>query len=226
MLAGGRVFRSGLSSRRSSADDQYLRVTVLDVITSRATGLRVDPAESRDAAEEALVERPGPPGVDHRPVVEADRGERAAHLVRDREEVVVERAPHILGAHVGAVTHGLVADAHVRNSVHGHHAIGAAARTAEETAGPVVLEAAREDSLAAGEQGRPDRVSSESLDGLSLETEGHLFAAVDPLALLGREPHYTAGVSGSAASSGVGVPSPGSTISVRSTSFVRVSRSA
>src|ERR1041384_2252025 len=104
--------------------------------------MRVDAPEAGNAAQELLVQRPGPARPDHRAVVEADRRERAAHLVGDREEVVLERAPDVLRLDFHARADRLRAHADVRDAVDGHHAVRTAARAAEEPAWAVVLEAA------------------------------------------------------------------------------------
>ena len=189
---------------------------MLDVVAVRAAGVLVQLAQSGDVAEELLVERPGPARPDHRAVVEADRGERAAELVGDDERVVLERAQDVLRPDDRALADGLGADADVGDAVHGHHAVRAAARAAEEPARAVVLEAPREDPLAGGVERGAEGVSLEGPDRLAVEREGHLPVAVEPLSGSGGEPHLGASLLAAA----------GSKISVRSTSFVLVSRSA
>src|SRR5207253_11404669 len=115
--------------------------------------------------------------------------------------------------HLRVRANRLDADAHVRDAVDLHHAVRALAGAAEEPARAVVLEAAREDAPARGEQGRADRVARVRLDRPALEGERHAPRAIDPLARLWRQPHLVR----AAAAAGS---------SVFSTSFVRVSRSA
>ena len=72
---------------------------MLDVEAPGAARVLVHAAEAGDVAQELLVERPGRAGPDHRPVVEADGRERPAELVDDPQQVALERAEHVLGAH-------------------------------------------------------------------------------------------------------------------------------
>ena len=149
------------------------RAPVLDVEAAVRRRVLVHLAEAGDAAQELLVERPRPPRPDHRPVVEADRRERPADLVDDADQVAVERADARSAARPRrSVADGLGADADVRDAVDLHHAVGAAARAAEQPARAVVLEAAREDALARRVERRADRVAGEGLDRLALEREG------------------------------------------------------
>src|SRR4029453_3450883 len=104
-------------ARVASADHEDHRVPVLGVEAARSLCVRVDAAEARDPPEELLVEGPGSTRPDHRTVVEADRGERTPHLVRDRQQVVLERAPDVLGSDRGSVADRLGADAHVGYAV-------------------------------------------------------------------------------------------------------------
>jgi hypothetical protein len=181
---------------------------MLDVVAPRASCVLVDLPEPGDAAQKPLVEGPCPARTDHRPVVEADRRERPADLVRDGEQVVVERAPDVLRLDLCALADRGHACADVRDPVHADHAVRASAAAAQEAARPVVLEASGEDPLALAVEGRGERVALEASDGRAVEGEGHLAVAVDALALLGRQPHRREAAS------------------VASTSFVRVSRSA
>ena len=213
--SSGGVLPGSLAARPAAADDQHLGAAVLDVVAVCAAGVLVQLAQSGDVAKELLVERPGPPRPDHRAVVEADRGERAAELVGGDEHVVLQRAQDVLRADDRALADGLGADAHVGDTVHGHHAVRAAAGAAEKPARPVVLEAPREDPLAGGVERGPEGVSLEGPDRLAVEREGHLPVAVEPLSWSGGEPHLARASC-----------SAGSKISVRSTSFVLVSRSA
>src|SRR3954452_22199958 len=138
---------------------------MLRVVASRARSVLVDAAEARDVAQQPLVVAPEPARPDHRPVVEADGRERPADLVDDGQEIAVERAEHVLRLDDRAGMHGLGAHAYVRRAVHRHHAVGARTAAAEETAWPVVLEAAREDAYARRVQRRSDRVAREPRDG-------------------------------------------------------------
>src|SRR6266540_4528747 len=188
----------------------------------------VEPPQARDTPEELLVHRPQVPRTDHRAVVEADRCERAPEVVDGGEQIALERAQHVLSAYLYPLACGLHAHAHVRHAVDPHHAVGAPAGAAEQSATAVVLEAAREDSPAGREQGGADRVALERLDGTPLKEESDGSRAIDPLLRLGRQPHQVAGVSGTAASCGaeIATASPRAGSSVLSTSLVRVSRSA
>ena len=133
--------RRGLAPRTPAADHEHVHAAVLGVVAPVRPVL-ADLAETSDVAQELLVERPEPARPDHRPVVEADRCERPADLVRDREQVAIERAEDVLRAYDRAVAHRLDADAHVGHAVDGHHAVRTVAGAAEKAARPVVLEAA------------------------------------------------------------------------------------
>ena len=174
--------------------------------------MSVDAAESGQVPEQPLVDRPRPAWSDHRPVVEPDRRERAADLVDDRQQVVVERAEDVLRLHLDALAHGFDAHADVWDTVDLHQAVRTASGAAEQASRAMVLEAPREHAPAGGVQGGADRVAHERPDARALETEADLPAAVEPLARLWRQPH----------ASRLSRFGPGTT--TRCTSFVRVSR--
>ena len=142
----------GRAPRAPAADDEHARPPVLDVVAPRVPRVLADLPEPGEVPQHLLVLRPQEPRADHRPVVEADRRERPTDLVRDREQVAVQRAPDVLRLDDRAVADRLDADAHVRYAVDGHQAVRAVSRAAEEAARPVVLERAREDPLPAGVQ--------------------------------------------------------------------------
>ncbi len=118
-----RVPTRRLAARRAGADHEHLRVAVLDVVALLAAAVLVDLAEAGDAAQELLVERPQAARADHRPVVEADRGEGPADLVGDGQQVVVERAADVLRLDPHALGDRGDARAHVRRSVDREHAV-------------------------------------------------------------------------------------------------------
>ena len=151
---------------------------------SRARAVLVELPEPGRVAQELLVERPEPPRPDEGLVVEARRRERPAELVGRAHQVAVERAEEVLARDDGARADRLGADAHVRDPVHGHLTVRAVARAALQAARPVVLEAAREDAPAGGEERRAERVALEALDRLAVEGERHRLRAVDPLVRL------------------------------------------
>ena len=204
----GGVGSGRLAAGGSRADHQHLGAAVLDVVAALAAAVLVDLPEPGDVAQELLVERPRAARVDHRPVVEADRRERTADLVGDRQQVVVERAAHVLRLHLHPGDERRHARADVRRPVDGEHAVRAGALAAEEPARAVVLEAAREHALPLAEERRGDRVALEPARGGAVERELELAPPVEALAWLRREPHFSAGTS------------------TERTSFVRVSRSA
>ena len=210
--------RGGFAAGGAAADDEHIDAPVLGVVAARVPAVLVDLAEAGDAAQEVLVHRPQTPRPDHRAVVEADRCEGAADLVGDRQQIALERAAHVLGTNIRARTERLDADAHVRHAVDRHQAVRAAARAAEETARPVVLEAPREHAATRGIERRPDRVTCQPVRRPALECERERRRAVDPLTRLRSQAHQAADGSGSGLAGGG--------ISVASTSFVRVSRSA
>ena len=173
----------------ASADDEHARSAVLRVVAASVTRMRIELPEPGRAAQELLVERPGGAWADERAVVEADRRERAAELVRHGHEVEIERPADVLPLDDGALADRLGADADVRHAVDGHLAVRTVARAAEEAARPVVLEGAREDALARGERGRSDRVALEAGDLPAREGERDRLRAVDRLADSRIEPH-------------------------------------
>ena len=151
--------------------------------------MRVELPEAGCAAQELLVQRPGLARPDEGAVVEADGRERTADLVRERHEVEVERPAHVLPLDDRTLADRLGADADVRNAVDGHLTVRAVAGAAEKSAWTVVLEGAREDTLACREGGGRDRVAFEAGDLPPGEGERHRLRAVDPLALPRLEPH-------------------------------------
>ena len=203
----------GLAPGPAPAHDEHARAPVLDVVAPVRIALG-HPAEARDAAKEPLVQRPEPARADHRPVVEADRRERPAHLVDDPEEIVVEGTDHVLRLDDRSLARRLLAGADVRHPVDRDHAVGAVAAAAEDPARPVVLERARDDSATGRVERRAEGVPGERPDGRPAEAERDLAAPIEQLARLRRKPHP-----------GVGLLADSGTETAR-TSFVRVSRSA
>src|SRR5262249_21671415 len=126
--------------------------------------------------------------------------------------VEVERPADVLGLRDHPLAQWLRARAHVGHAVHGHHAVRAVAGAAEEAAGPVVFEGAREHALAGGEGRRRDGVTLEARELPAGECEREGLRAVYPLALARLQPH-------DAGFLGVGNETS-------RTSFVLVSRSA
>ena len=208
---GLRGLESSRAARGAATDDEHSRSPVLGVVAPGVPGMRVELPETGGATQELLVQRPGGAWPDERAVVEPDRREGAADLVRQRHEVEIERPAHVLALDDRAFTDRLGAHANVRDAVHRHLAVRAVARAAEEPARSVVLERAREDPLACGEGRGRERVALEAGDLPACERERDRLRAVDPLAGPRLEPH-------------AGFLDSGSTTS--STSLVRVSRSA
>ena len=170
----GPLGRRGERSRAAcfrSADDQDARAPVLHVVAPRVPASLVDAAEPGEVPQDLLVQRPRAARVDHRPVVEADRRERPADLVGEREHVEIEVPPHVLLVDLCARARRLDADADVRNPVHGHHAIRAVAGAAEQAARAVVLERARERAQAGRVERGAERVALVALDPLLAEAE-------------------------------------------------------
>ena len=165
-----RLERRG-AARRAATDDEHARPAMLGVVAAGVPRVRIELPETGSATQELLVQRPGGARADERAVVEADRRERAADLVRQRHEVEVERPADVLSLDDGALADRLGADADVRHAVDRHLAVRAVARAAEEPARAVVLERAREDALAGGEGSRRDRVALEARDLPARERE-------------------------------------------------------
>ena len=178
---------------------------------SRSRLAAAQPAEAGGVAQDLLVQRPQPPRPDERLVVEARRGQAGRRTGRwrasGRSRATGSRScasPHALADRLGAGPHpGPAVDV--------DEAVGALAGAAEQAAGAVVLEAAREDLLAGRVQRRADRVALERLDRLAVEAERDGPRAVDPLA-------------GAAGGGGSSLAVPGSPTQL--TSLVVVSRSA
>src|SRR5207244_10784469 len=74
--------------------------TPLPYTTLFRSRMLVQPPQTSHVPEELLVQRPQATRSDHRAVVEADRGERAAEVVDGCEQIVFERAQHVLPTHV------------------------------------------------------------------------------------------------------------------------------
>ncbi len=194
----GRCCKCGRAPCLAPTHDQHPRTSMLDVVPARVAGVLVESAEPGNVPQELLVERPGSPRADHRPVVEADRCERPADLVDHTQEVHVELAEDVLRRDDRTLAEWLHAHAHVRDSVHGHHAVRAVARAAEETSPAVVLERPREHAASVREERRADRVASEALELRLTESEPKRHVPVDQLPALRRQSHSTITRGGSA----------------------------
>ena len=192
LLTGGRGGPRRREPGAPAADDEHVDAAVLGVVAPRPPAVLVDAAEAGEVAKHLLVHGPQATRPDQRPVVEADRRERLADLVDDRDEVAFERADHVLRLDHRPGARRLRADADVGRAVDLHHAIGTAARDAQQPARAVVLEAAREDALPRREERRPDRVALVRSYGLAAEAEDDLARAVDPLGRLRRQAHQAA----------------------------------
>ena len=204
----------GVQAGRASPDHEDVGVAAAVLRAPLALGLRLAQLpEPGRVAQHLLVERPEAPRPDEGLVVEAGRGERAAHQVGGAHHVEVERRRRVHVLHLHPLAHRLGAGADAGSVIHLYEAVWALAGTAEETAGAVVFEATGEGSLARCEEGGTDRVPLQGCHLLAVEAEGDFGAAVDALpALFWESRHVRA-----AASSGS---------AVKRTSFVRVSRSA
>src|SRR5439155_312804 len=129
------VARRSTTRATSTPADASCSITALPrssvaITTARTPGLTAQSSTSRrtapgDVAQELLVVRPEAARPDHRAVVEADGRERPAEAVDDREQIAVERAEHVLPAHVGACPDRLHAHTDVRHAVDGHQAVRA-----------------------------------------------------------------------------------------------------
>ena len=209
--------RRGRESRDTAADHEQVGVAAPVLGPPRPLGLLLRQlAEPGRVAQHLLVERPQPARADERLVVEAGRRERSAERVGDRHEVVLEAGARVQMLDRRTVAHGFGAGAHAWGAVDGDEAVRAVAGAAHQPAPAVVLEAARERPLAGGVQRRADRVALERGDLLAVEVERDRLVAVDQLRGLGRQAGHALGPP---CSSSPGRPT-------RSTSFVRVSRSA
>jgi hypothetical protein len=193
------------------ADDEHVGVAAAVLGAPAPLGLFLgQAAQSRGVAQDPLIQRPQPPRADERLVIEARGGERPAELVGERHRVELEPGAGVQMLDPHPLARGLGASANAGRAVDRHHAVRAVAGTAQQTATPVVLEAAGEGAASRCEQRGGDRVALERRNGLAVEAEGERFAAHQPLAGLRRQPAHAS--------------SPGSP--TRSTSLVRVSRSA
>ena len=206
LASSGRVDRR-LEASSASADHEPVHVAVLDVEALGSRGVGIELAEACGIPEELLVERPEAPGANEGLVVEAGRRERAAELVGHGHPVALERAEDVLGLDGRVGGERGDTDAHVRDAVHGHQAVGAMPRAAHEPAWAVVLEAPGEHPPAGRIERRADRVSREPAHGLPFVEEADLLGAVDPFVRLRRQAHQAG-------------------TSTFSTSFVTVFRSA
>ena len=79
---GLRGLERGGATGLAAADDEHPRPAVLRVVAARVPRVRIELAEPGRAPQELLVQRPRGARADERAVVEADRRERAADLVR------------------------------------------------------------------------------------------------------------------------------------------------
>ena len=145
-------------------------------------------AEPCGVPQDPLVERPQTPGPDEGLVVEAGRREPAPDQVGGPHRVELQRGARVHVPDVHPLPHGLGACPDSGPAVHLDQAVRALARAAEQPAGPVVLEAARDRPPPGGMERRADRVALVRLDALAVELEADRPAAVDSLVGAGRKP--------------------------------------
>ena len=167
---------------RPAADHQNVAVRVQALVAAR-DGLQAASTQTRCAPDEVLVDHPGLSGRPHEGlVVEASRQEVAEQAV-DRQHVEAERGPTVLAGRLQPVVelhHGrLGVGLDPRAAAHGDQGTRLLGSGGEHTAGPMILEAAAEQSLFVGQQGRSQGVAGEAAQIAAIETEADTPAAVD-----------------------------------------------
>ena len=189
----GRPERRG-HPREAAADHEHVGVPAPVVRPPATLGLAThEPPEPGRVAQDLLVQGPQPPRADEGLVVEARRRQPLAEDVGGPHDVEVERRR---GVHVrdgDPLAHGLGAGADAGRPVDVDEAVRALAGAAEEPAGTVVLEAAREHLAPAGGERGPDRVALERFHRLAVEAEAHGPIAVDQLARGGGKASHRSG---------------------------------
>ena len=175
----------------AAADHQHVGVTAAVLGAPLALRLAAaQPAEAGGVAQHLLVERPEAPRPDEGLVVEAGRGDPAAEDVGGPHRVKPQgwSGVHVRDLH--PVAHRLGAGPDPGPAVDLDQAVRALPGAAEQAAGAVVLEAARDHPLPRGVKRGADRVALERLHGAAVEAELDLPPAVDPLSRLPRKPAH------------------------------------
>jgi len=172
--------QSGRHSRGSASYDGNFRVLVLVLVMGRLPGRMLEAAQAGEAANDRFGQPPHQAWPDQGLVVEAHRHQKIQPLDQG-QEIPPRRRPAVLGPHLVPVLDRLHASAHVGRPVDVHEAVGTVARDAEQTAGPVILEAAGKDAHSGRQQGRGHRVPRMGFAGLPVKTEAEPQAAVQEL---------------------------------------------
>ena len=165
---GGREGRG--KAGQSSPDDGHVCKEVHLVVFAVAAVLAIDLAQSGDPADDFLPDGPHPARPEESLVVETDRHE-AAELVEDCQDIESDRGPRVLRADDGPRLRRRRANPNVRDAVHRAQAVGAAAGAAEESAGAMIFEAAREDVFTRGVESAGDRLTFAGVYRLAVEIE-------------------------------------------------------
>lgn len=224
-------FRSGICcckcrghARRPSSGHKDVGVDVALVI-GPVLRRGLHPATGGEALEDLLIGGPEALRLDKCLVVKARTYETPDELIGSAY-VVTKRGPACLGLDGHALTQAAVGGAHVRFVADLDDASWIVKGRAQHTAGPVVLEAARKDSLAFGQESRDDRVPVETAVLHPVEGEAEALGAIDDLALLATEARDHGGRPATRADhddSSLALSTPKGRLDL--TSFVRVLRS-
>ena len=167
---------------RAAADDQHIAVGMQALVAVRV-GLEAAGAQPRRAPDEVLVDHPGLAGGPHEGlVVEAGRQEVAEQAV-DRQHVEAERGPTVLARRLQPIVelhHGRFGvGLDPRTAAHGDQRARLLRAGGEHTAGSVILEAAAEEGLFVGQQGRSQGVAGKATEIAAIKAEADTAAAVD-----------------------------------------------
>ncbi|MNZ67350.1 hypothetical protein D3C78_855950 [compost metagenome] len=175
----------GAQAGGAGADDRQVDEQIGLVVVLRPE-VQVEHAESGLLADQRLPDLPHAFRFVEGTVVEAHR-----HELRDLAEpgvaVAVERAAEVLSADIKAGTKLLGVGQHVGFVRQLHQGVGVLPGHAQRAARAVVLERAREQPAAVGEQGAGDTVAGEALEVAAVEGKAHGLLTVDQQAHGGGE---------------------------------------
>ncbi|MNZ40296.1 hypothetical protein D3C78_578090 [compost metagenome] len=196
----------GTGADHGEVDEQEGLVVVLGL------ELEVQHAEAGLLADDRLPHLPDAHRLVEGAVVEADRHE-LGELAEQGVAVVVQRAGEVLPGDGQALGQRLQVGQHVGLAGQLHQGVGVLAGHGQRAARAVVLERARQQPAAVGEQGAGDAVALEALVRLAVEVESERLIAVD------QQAHGC----GQAAVSGHATTSWGLAGAAKSTRWVKIS---
>src|SRR5262249_27907800 len=149
------------------------------------SGVRIDLAQAGDVTHQFLEHRPKPARLVELLVIETHRQE-GAKPVENPQQIEIDSRPGVLALHRLSLSRGLHTRTDIRPAIAFHQASGAIAGNAQQSARPMVLEAATESTDAGRIEGGRNRLAHNGWNRLAVEREGNLAGGAEQATRDGR----------------------------------------